>query len=107
MGAWSKFVPRRVAEYCDGWIPVDAGFDLAGGMEAIRSEAEKRGRSRNAFEFSVLTADEMASAGGLEARIRELLKIGFNRVVLMAPTATPGKQWPVLERYAGLIRKFG
>jgi alkanesulfonate monooxygenase SsuD/methylene tetrahydromethanopterin reductase-like flavin-dependent oxidoreductase (luciferase family) len=28
MGAWSKFVPRRIAEYCDGWIPADAGSTL-------------------------------------------------------------------------------
>src|ERR1700737_1477729 len=35
LGAWSKFVPKRVAEYCDGWIPVDAGIDLAASMEAI------------------------------------------------------------------------
>jgi probable F420-dependent oxidoreductase len=107
MGAWSKFVPRRVAEYCDGWIPVDAGFDLSGAMEAIVLEAAKRGRPKSVLEFSVLTGDEFRPKGGLESRIGELLKIGFNRVVLMIPTAAPEKQWPALEAYAGLIRKFG
>jgi probable F420-dependent oxidoreductase len=106
LGAWSKFVPKRVAEYCDGWIPVDAGIDLAASMEAINSEAAKRGRSTKDFEFSVLTAYEMARAGGLETRINELLKLGFNRVLFLAPVAQPDKQWPVLERYAALIRKF-
>jgi len=77
MGAWSKWVPQRVAEYCDGWLPVDAGFDLAGAIEAIKSEAARRGRSTDRFDLSVLTAYEMAPAGGLEARIQELLKLGF------------------------------
>jgi hypothetical protein len=106
MGAWSKFVPKRVAEYCDGWIPVDAGIDLANGIEAIKSEGARHGRPANAFDFSVLTAYEMARTGGLEARIQELIKIGFNRVLFLAPVAKPDKQWPVLERYAALIRKF-
>jgi alkanesulfonate monooxygenase SsuD/methylene tetrahydromethanopterin reductase-like flavin-dependent oxidoreductase (luciferase family) len=106
MGAWSKFVPKRVAEYCDGWIPVDAGIDLGAGIEAIQSEAARRGRSRDAFEFSVLTGEEFRPAGGLEARVPALLKLGFHRLVLMVPTLAPDKQWPVLERYAKLIKTF-
>jgi probable F420-dependent oxidoreductase len=105
MGAWSKFVPKRVAEYCDGWLPPDLG-DLAGGIEAIRSEMARRGRAMNSFDLSVFTGFEMAPAGGLEKRIPELLKLGFNRVVFLTPVTTPDKQWPVLERYATLMRKF-
>ncbi len=97
LGAWSKFVPKRVAEYCDGWIPVDAGIDLAAGVEAIKSEGAKRGRSAGAFDFSVATAYEM---------VRNGIKIGFNRILFLAPVAKPEKQWPVLEKYAALIRKF-
>jgi probable F420-dependent oxidoreductase len=106
MGAWSKFVPRRVAEYCDGWIPVDAGIDLGAGMEAIRTEAARRGRSAASFDFTALTGEEFRPVGGLEGRIHELLKLGFNRVVLMIPTAAPDQQWPTLENYAKLIRAF-
>jgi hypothetical protein len=86
---------------------VDAGIDLAASIEAIKAEAGQRGRSIKDFEFSVLTAYEMARAGGLETRINELLKLGFSRVLFLAPVAQPDKQWPVLERYAALIRKFG
>jgi probable F420-dependent oxidoreductase len=106
MGAWSKFVPKRVAEYCDGWIPVDAGIDLAAGIEAIRSEAAQRGRPKDGFNFSVLTGEEFRPAGGLEARVGALLKLGFHRVVLMVPTATPDKQRSALDRYAKIIRAF-
>jgi hypothetical protein len=106
LGAWSKWVPRRVAEYCDGWVPVDAGVDLAGGMEAVRAETARRGRSSNRLDFTAITAEELAPAGGLEARIRELLKLGFNRVAFLVSPAPPDEQFRVLDRYAGLIRKF-
>jgi probable F420-dependent oxidoreductase len=111
MGASSKWVPRRVAEYCDGWFPIDTGSaassaELARGIEAIRQEAGRRGRAGGEFDFTVLTAFDQARDGRLEARIGELLKLGFNRVLLMSPVAQPDRQWPTLERYAALIRKF-
>ena len=106
MGAWSKFTPRRVAEYCDGWLPVDAGVDLADGIEAIKAEGAKRGRAKDSFDFTVGTGEEFRPSGGLETRITELLKLGFNRVLLTVPTASPEKQWPILERYGALIRKI-
>jgi hypothetical protein len=68
-----------------------AGIDLASGIEAVKSEAARRGRSTEEFDFSVLVAYELARAGGLEARIQELLKLGFNRVLFMAPVAQPEK----------------
>jgi probable F420-dependent oxidoreductase len=105
LGAWSKYVPKRAVEYCDGWFPVDAGIDLAGGIEAIRSEAAQRGRSMDRFDLTVATAEEMAPRG-IETRVNELLKFGFNRILFLTPTAPPDKQRPVLDRYAALIRKF-
>jgi len=113
MGAWSKQVPKRIAEYCDGWLPIDAGYkgggacpDLTGAIEAIRSEVQQRGRSINKLDLSVMTAEEFAPAAGLEARIRELLKLGFKRVIFLVFPATSDKHWRQLDRYAALIRKF-
>jgi probable F420-dependent oxidoreductase len=106
LGAWSKFVPKRVAEYCDGWIPLDLGLDLAGAIEEIKSEAAKLGRSQVKFDFSAITGFDLAPPGGLETRVPQLEKIGFKRIAFLIPVAKPDKQWPVLERYATLIRKF-
>ena len=81
--------------------------DLAGAMEAIRSELLRSGRSIDGFDFSVVTAEELAPPSvGLEARIRELLKLGFNRVVFLVFPAAINKQRPLLDRYATLIRNF-
>jgi alkanesulfonate monooxygenase SsuD/methylene tetrahydromethanopterin reductase-like flavin-dependent oxidoreductase (luciferase family) len=105
LGAWSRFVPKRAVEYCDGWFPVDAGVDLAGGIEAIRSEAAQRGKSMDRFDLSVLTAEEMAPRG-IEGRIGELLKFGFQRILFLVSAGQPDQQRSVLDRYAKLIRKF-
>jgi hypothetical protein len=85
---------------------VDAGIDLAGGIESIRSEAARLGRSMEKFDLSVITANEPAGAGGLESRIRELLKLGFHRVLFLIDTKPADSQWPALEKYAALIRQF-
>ena len=106
MGATSKWSARRVAEYCDGWFPVDGPYDLSAGVEAIRVEADKAGRSMDEFDLSVITADGVFGLSGPENRVRELVQMGFNRVLFLIEPAEPAAQWPVLERYAGLIRQF-
>jgi probable F420-dependent oxidoreductase len=113
MGAWSKWAPKRIAEYCDGWLPIDAGYpgggacpDLPGGIEAIRSELYQRGRSMDGFDLSVMVADELAPTGGLEARIPELLKLGFKRIVFMVFPAASDRQQHLLDRYAALVSRY-
>ncbi len=106
MGAGSKWTPRRVAEYCDGWIPVDGPYDLAGGIEAIRTEAARVGRSMEEFDLSVITGYALAGVSGSDSRIRELSQLGFNRILFLIEPGTPDVQWPALERCAGLISKF-
>jgi probable F420-dependent oxidoreductase len=106
LGAWSKFVPKRVADYCDGWIPGDVGVDLGNCIEEIKVEMRKRGRSFDDLDLRAMTAFEFSPQGGLENRIRELLKMGFQRVMFLLTTAPADKQWPLLERYYDLTRKF-
>lgn len=106
MGAWSKWAPKRIAEYCDGWLPLDGGPDLAAGFEAIRVEADRLERSMDEFDFSVITGRELLTGGAIESRIPELLRMGFGRVLFLIPTAAPDFQWRVLEKYAAIIRQF-
>lgn len=106
MGAYSKFVPARVAEYCDGWIPIDLGIDLERGLAAVRAEVKRHGRSVKDMIFSVLMNLQTAGSDSLERRVHELLKLGFERIVFRLPTDLPEQQWPMLEYYAQLVRKF-
>lgn len=106
MGAGSKWTAKRVAEYCDGWFPIDGPYDLPAGIAAIRTEADKVGRSMDEFDLSVITSDGVFGESKAENRIQELITTGFNRVLFLVEPAEPDKQWPVLERYAKLIRQF-
>jgi probable F420-dependent oxidoreductase len=112
MGASSKWSPKRIVEYCDGWIPVD-GIDgmseITDGLEAIRTEADRMGRSMDEFDLSVitwvLTAYEQAAPDAIK-RIHELLDLGFKRIVFLIEPGQPDDQWRILEQGAKLVREF-
>ena len=106
LGARSKWAPRRIADYCDGWILVDARVDLAGGIKALRSEAARVGRRMDEFDLSLITGYELVGDKGIESRIRELIQLGFHRILFFINPGDPNAQWSILERYAGLIRQF-
>jgi hypothetical protein len=48
----------------------------------------------------------VGSVSGSENRIRELMQLGFSRILFLIGSSVPNSPWPVLERYAGLIRQF-
>ncbi len=102
----NKWAPNRIVEYCNGWFPVDGLDDVAGGVEALRTEASRSGRSLEEFDLSVLAAYAVYGATGAESRIRELSALGFTRIVLLLEPAPPDTQWPVLEQYARLVKTF-
>ena len=106
MGASSKFAPARIAEYCDGWIPTDTGGDLTPAIDAVRVEVERRGRSFKEMDLTILSDIAMVCDDGLPARMRELFKMGFNRVLFRLPAGNPDAQWPLLERYGEIIRSY-
>jgi hypothetical protein len=58
------------------------------------------------FDLSIITAYGLAGKKGLEVRIRELMELGFNRILFLIDATVPEKQWPILERYENLIRAF-
>lgn len=104
MGADSKWVPKRIAEYCDGWIPIDRP-DLASGVTAIREQMDQFERSMDQFDLSVLTGEAFGE-NSIESRIPELIEIGANRILFLVTADQPDAQWPVLEKYAKLITTF-
>ena len=105
MGADSKWVPKRIAEYCDGWIPIDRP-DLASGVATIREQMDQFERSMDNFDLSVITGDMLVGESSVENRIQELMETGANRILFLVTPDQPDAQWPVLERYAKLIATF-
>ncbi len=106
MGANSKWTPARVAEYCDGWFPLDGPGDLATGMAAIRAEAEKIGRDPASIEMSVIAGYEAAAPARGVARIGELIEMGFTRIAFLLEPGTPDLQWPALEGHCKMMQQF-
>jgi hypothetical protein len=53
-----------------------------------------------------MTAFELPPPGGLENRMNELFKMRFQRVRFPLTTAIADKQWPLLQHYYALTRKF-
>ena len=54
MGANSKWVFDRVAEYCDGWMPI--GGAGHGGIENLRAACDKRGRAFDSVTLALFGA---------------------------------------------------
>jgi probable F420-dependent oxidoreductase len=97
-------IARNIVEYSDGWMPMDGQVDLEAGMANIRAEAELVGRPIEDFDFTVITGYELAGAAGSAKRIGELVRMGFNRVLLLLAPEPADTQWARLEKFAALLR---
>jgi probable F420-dependent oxidoreductase len=102
LGATSRYVPERIAEYADGWMPIhqderraraQGAVDYAAGIEAIRSAWKKAGRDGTP-QFTIF------GVGPDERRVRDLLGFGFERIVFGLPPADADTVLPLLDRYA-------
>ena len=104
MGASSKYTWKRIAEYCDGWFPIhqdprraaaSGAVDYAAGMSAIRSAWVDAGRNGDP-DFSIF------GVGPDAARVRELIEMGFNRIIFALPPADADTVLPLLDNYAAI-----
>jgi probable F420-dependent oxidoreductase len=89
---------QRVADYCDGWIPIDVLLaDLPAALADLRQKAEAAGRPPDSLSVSVF-AFEGVTADMLK-RYRDL---GVERVTVVAPRRL-ADALPFLDRTAALI----
>ncbi|MAG29455.1 MAG: LLM class F420-dependent oxidoreductase [Deltaproteobacteria bacterium] len=102
-GVKPDVIAARVVEFGDGWIPLDGGHDLAAPLAAIRSEAERVGRSLDSLD---LTVGLGLMAEVTEERIREVIEMGFGRVLLILSRLGRDEDWATLERYDRLVQVF-
>lgn len=99
MGANSKWVYDRVADYCDGWLPI--GGPGSGGIEAMRAAMEKAGRDPDSLTLALFGAP--MGEKQLEGRMGQ----GFTEFVFGLPqTGDPDNTLAVMDRVATLAEKF-
>lgn len=102
LGAWSKWVPARIAEYCDGWMPIEGMGDIESSLRAIRSALKDAGRSDDTFDVTMLAAASPDRGPDLH-RLEECAALGVNRVLLPIPDEPRDAVLTVLDSYADIL----
>ena len=95
IGANSKWVFDRVAEYADGWMPI--GGLGSGAMDKLRAACDKVGRKVEDVELSLFGAP--MDVDQLKGRIDQ----GFDELIFSLPDAGADKVLPLLDKIAKLV----
>ena len=96
IGATSTWAMDRIAEYAQGWYPVQVPeFDER--LQQLKEACAARGRDIKEIDISLLT---MITD---EAQLVGLAEKGINRVVLSLPTADRDESLKVLDGYAQAV----
>ncbi len=102
-GVKPDVIARRVVGFGDGWIPLDGGHDLEEPLAAIRAEARRVDRPLDSLDLTVgLGLMEEVT----EERIRQVIEMGFGRVLLVLSRQGRDEDWATLEHYDKLVRAF-
>lgn len=102
LGGHSAQVRQRVADYCDGWLPLGLNAEaVVAGIDDVRARAEKRGRDPRTLQFTIFGA--AADADAIEC----YRKAGVDRVTLGLPAADRDTVLRVLDRHAAFVGSLG
>ncbi len=108
LGAASKYMYKRIAEYCDGWFPIyqdesraaaTGATDYAESMRLTREAWDAAGRSVSP-NFTIF------GVGPDPAAVERCLSYGFDRIVFALPPAGADQVLPLMEKYAELKKQF-
>ena len=97
IGANSKWVFDRIADYAHGWMPI--GGMGSGNMDRLKEALEKRNRRIGDIDLVLFGA--IPDPALIKGRIDQ----GFDEVVLTVPAGTAEDVLPVLDRYAEIVRQ--
>lgn len=105
MGAYSKWAPPRIAEYCDGWMPIEGEGDLERDLEAIGEAMAARGRSLDELDITILP--EVSKRRGVDPkRFERMVESPANRVLLPMADFSRDETLKLLDEYVALIAPF-
>jgi len=106
MGAYSKYVPERIAEYCDGWMPIEGLLeDVPDALANIHAAMKQRGRDPASLDVTVLA--EVKERDGFDpARLERMTQVDANRVLLPLAGLPRDRALAVLDEYANMIARI-
>jgi probable F420-dependent oxidoreductase len=99
LGSQSKRAFERIAEYCDGWMPINfPRADFAAGVKQLRDAEKSAGRKKLGIS--------MFGASAKEDEIRRMTDLGFDRLIFSLPAAPRETVLPLMDKYAGVAAKM-
>jgi probable F420-dependent oxidoreductase len=102
LGGHTESTLKRVADYCDGWIPIGLTLpDFPGMLRTLHQLAEQRGRDPKSISISLFWAPP--DAGELE----RYEKMGVERGIFGIPPVGRDETLKQLDELAPLVGKVG
>ena len=98
IGANSKWVFDRVAEYADGWMPI--GGLGSGNLERMEQALSAQGRELKDLDLALFGAPTKLEQ--LKGRIDQ----GFDELIFNLPSATADEVLPLMDKFASLAANF-
>jgi probable F420-dependent oxidoreductase len=98
-GAGGPRMIRHVVDYADGWFPNHSGPVVDDTLDALRREAEDRGRDPTTVRFMVAGPAEPSFLDAQAVR-------GCERVLLPVPSAPRDVVLPYLDRHAAIAQEM-
>lgn len=98
IGANSKWVFDRIAEYAEGWMPI--GGLGSGNMERMQEALTAKNRNINDLDLALFGAP--TDLDQLRGRIEQ----GFDHLIFNLPPAKSDKVLPLLDKYAHLAEQL-
>jgi probable F420-dependent oxidoreductase len=100
LGAASRWGFERVAEFCEGWMPIEGMRDMKSGLAQLRQAVDAAGRDFASIEKLLFGARPTPEAAN------DAVALGFDELVFWLPPAGRDEVLPRLDRHAELVRKL-
>src|ERR1700683_92227 len=99
LGSQSKKVFERVADYCDGWLPINnPRNDWPALIKTLREHEKQRGRAHLSLS--------LFGAPPKEEPLHQLIELGFERLLFPLPPAPRETVMPMIDNYAKIAAKM-
>src|SRR4051812_22174454 len=99
MGGDGETTFDRVAEFCDGWLPLGyRDIAITQKLSELKQKADRAGRDMKTISISVFGANPQP------ATLEQLEKAGVQRAIFMLPPAPRDTVLPLMDKYAAFIK---
>ena len=103
MGGATEMSLKRVARYCDGWMPIDALLENPAAMVAkLRNIVVEQGRDPEGINLSAFCQKNRTADS-----IQKFREAGFTRAIIALPNRDQSTVLAFIDKYIGLGEKIG